>query len=297
MNTAVDNPFWMKSAPDLESDESLVAKAVEGQQEALEELVRRHQAWLYNLAIRMVRLPQDAEDATQEILLKAVTHLDSFRGESKFRTWLWRIAIRHVLKMKKRTLEEPASSFDEFARRLDHCEDGPLKGTLDAGGPEVELLIEEARVSCTMAMLLCLDREQRIIFVLGDIFSVDSRVGGELLEITPVAFRQRLTRARRDLYAFMQGKCGLANRDNPCRCRNKTRAFIEKGLIDPNRLEFAKRYLRQVKDVAPQQLVTLQGLDEQYSDVYRSHPFLEPRDHVVLLRRVLKSDAAKKLLN
>ncbi len=176
------------------------------------------------------------------------------------------------------------------------CAQGGEGGFARDGSPHATEGIFNAAL-LTMPMLLCLDREQRIIFVLGDIFSVDSQVGGELLEITPVAFRQRLTRARRDLYAFVQGKCGLVNRDNPCRCRNKTRSFIEKGLIDPNRLEFAKRHLRQVKDVAPQQLVTQQGLDEQYSDVYRSHPFLEPRDHVAMLRGVLKSDAAKKLLN
>ena len=188
-------------------------------------------------------------------------------------------------------------SFDEFSRRLDQCTDRPLEGTWDAGGPEVELLIEEARVGCTSAMLLCLDREQRIAYILGDIFTVGSRIGAELLEITPEAFRQRLTRARRDLYTFMQGKCGLVNKANPCRCRNKTRSFIEKGMVDPNRLEVAKRHLRQIKESAPQTSETLQGLNKQYSDLYRSHRLLEPRNHVALLRHILDSEPARNLVN
>jgi len=57
---------------------------------ALDALVRRHQSWVFNLALRMVWRREVAEDATQEILIKAVTHLGSFEGRSKFSTWLHR---------------------------------------------------------------------------------------------------------------------------------------------------------------------------------------------------------------
>ena len=66
-----------------------------GSKEALELLITRHQRWIYNIALRMVFLPQDAEDATQEILIKLLTKLSTFRGESEFRTWLYRLAVNH----------------------------------------------------------------------------------------------------------------------------------------------------------------------------------------------------------
>jgi len=78
-----------------------VARAKGGDREALEALVRRHQAWIYNIALRMLYHPQDAEDATQEILIKALTRLSSFEGRSSFRTWLYRIVVNHVLNMKR----------------------------------------------------------------------------------------------------------------------------------------------------------------------------------------------------
>ena len=89
---------------------------------------------------------------------------------------------------------------------------------------DVKLLVDEARVNCTAGMLLCLDREQRLACVLGEIFGVTDTVGAELLDIAPDTYRQRLARARRDLHSFMNDRCGLVNPGNPCRCARKTRA-------------------------------------------------------------------------
>src|SRR3989475_6740500 len=98
------NPFADDAPTDLE-DRTLVARARSGSREALEDLVRRHQGWIYNIAVRMLYHPHDAEDATQEILIKAVTRLSSFEGRSSVRTWLYRIVVNHVLNMKRGRVE------------------------------------------------------------------------------------------------------------------------------------------------------------------------------------------------
>jgi RNA polymerase sigma factor (sigma-70 family) len=69
----------------------LIEQATHGSREALEKLILRHQAWIYNIAVRMVFHTQDAEEVTQEVLVKAITRLSTFKGESQFRTWLYRI--------------------------------------------------------------------------------------------------------------------------------------------------------------------------------------------------------------
>ena len=107
---SITNPFADNAPTDLE-DRILVARARSGSRAALEDLVRRHQGWIYNIAIRMLYHPQDAEDATQEILIKAVTRLLSFEGRSSFRTWLYRIVVNHVLNMKRGRLEQTSSKF------------------------------------------------------------------------------------------------------------------------------------------------------------------------------------------
>jgi RNA polymerase sigma factor (sigma-70 family) len=210
---SITNPFVDSAHADLE-DRALVARARSGNREALEELIQRHQGWIYNIAVRMLYHPQDAEDATQEILIKAVTQLSSFEGRSSFRTWLYRIVVNHVLNMKRGRIEQKALDFPSYGHALDDTPDLELPDPRSVS-VEVRLLVAEAMISCVSGMLLCLDREQRLTYILGEIFGVTDAVAAELLEISGENFRQRLTRARWDLHNFMNDKCGLVNRANP----------------------------------------------------------------------------------
>jgi RNA polymerase sigma factor (sigma-70 family) len=209
-------------------------------------LVVRHQAWIYNIAVRMLYHPQDAEDATQEILVKALTALSSYEGRSSFRTWLYRIAVNHVLNVKRGRLEPPTMSFSCYAHGLDRMPDLDLPDQSSIP-VDVRLLVDEARLTCTAGMLLCLDREQRLVYLLGEIFEVPDTVAAELLEISRANFRQRLARARRDLHNFMNEKCGLVNSANVCRCAKKTRAFLQAGYVDPKNLLFAHERVRRIR--------------------------------------------------
>src|SRR6516164_1251721 len=116
------NPF-SEVADSGSEDAELVQQAKNGDRSALEKLVLRHQAWIYNIAVRMVFQPQDAEEVTQEVLIKAVTRLSTFRGESKFRTWLYRITANHVLNMKRRSAETPLTTFADFGAAINNTPD------------------------------------------------------------------------------------------------------------------------------------------------------------------------------
>ena len=100
-------------------------------------------------------------------------------------------------------------------------------------------------------------------------------------------FRQRLARARRDLYNFMNDRCGLVNRANPCRCAKKTRGFIQAGYVDPEKLLFARARIEQIREVARTRAADLTTLDAQYAEVFRRHPFHPSRDLVPSLRQLL----------
>src|SRR5690349_1625749 len=83
----------------------LVDRAVAGDRRALESIVIAIKDDLYTLAIRMLASRVEAEDATQEILIQIVTHLAQWRGDASFRTWTWRIAARHLMRMKRGQVE------------------------------------------------------------------------------------------------------------------------------------------------------------------------------------------------
>jgi RNA polymerase sigma factor (sigma-70 family) len=135
------NPFTEVAGSDA-TDAELVEQAKNGDRTALEKLVLRHQAWIYNIAVRMVFQPHDAEEVTQEVLVKVITKLSTFKGESAFRTWLYRIAANHVLNMKRRWAETRTTTFADYGAAIEGTPD------LDLPDPktvpvEVSMLVEE----------------------------------------------------------------------------------------------------------------------------------------------------------
>src|SRR2546428_4553735 len=283
------------TAPGDSDDQELVEQVQNGQREALEILITRHQHWIYNIVLRMVYHPQDAEDATQEILIKLITRLSTFEQRSSFRTWLYRIVVNHVLNMKRGRVEEAGWTFAKYGAGLNSAPDEELPDPKSVPA-DLKMLVDEARIGCTSGMLLCLDREQRLIYVLGEIFGVTDSVGAELLQISRDNFRQKLSRARRDLHNFMQNQCGLINESNPCRCAKKTQAFIRAGYIDPAKLLFAKEHVTRVRDVAEKRHDDIASLDAAYAEIHRDHPFHQTPDFVGSLRRLMEQPDFKSIL-
>jgi RNA polymerase sigma factor (sigma-70 family) len=295
-SAAMPNPFTEVAGNDHE-DIELVRMAKNGDREALERLILRHQAWIYNIAVRMVFQPEDAEEVTQEVLIKAVTRLSTFQGESKFRTWLYRIASNHVLNMRRRGGETEPQTFSTYASAINNTPDSELPDPKSVP-VDVPLLVEETKLACTAGMLLCLDRKQRLIFTLGEVLGVSDTVGSDILEMTANNFRQCLARARRDLYQFMNNQCGLVNASNPCRCPKKTKGFINGGHVDPNRLLFAANHMQRIREVAAETVREIDDLaDKSYAAIYREHPFLEPSDQAEWLRRILNRPEVRTALH
>ncbi|MCX7711571.1 MAG: RNA polymerase sigma factor [Clostridia bacterium] len=215
-----------------------VKQAIEGDRLALEKVMISIQDRIYNLALRMLWNPSDAEDTTQEILVKVITNLSKFRGESKFGTWVYRIACNHLINTNKRGLEHQGLSFEIFEQGIHEGFD--TKQGIQVSEVDRNLLAEELKVSCTHAMLLCLEREQRIIYILSSMFGVKSNEGAEILDISPETYRKRLSRVREKMRNFMEQNCGLANPDKMCRCSRRVEVAIENNRINPEHLIFAK---------------------------------------------------------
>jgi len=289
------NPF-IEVAEGDSTDVELVEQAKGGSRAALEKLVLRHQAWIYNIAVRMVFQPEDAEEVTQEVLIKVITRLSTFKGESKFRTWLYRIAANHVLNMKRRRAETQVTAFSDYGAAINSTPDAELPDPKSVP-VAVPILVEETKISCTMGMLLCLDRKQRLVFTLGAILGTSDTVGSEVMQMTADNFRQCLARARRDLHSFMNSQCGLVNTSNPCRCAKKTRGFIQHGHVDPHRLLFVPQHLEQVREVVPNTISEIEDfVEQQHTAIYGDHPFLRPADQIDWLRRLLQRDDVRGAL-
>ena len=172
--------------------EDLARQALDGDRDALDHLVRDLQNDVYGLALRMLWNREDAEDATQEILVRAVTRLAQFDFRSKLKTWVYRIAVNYMLDVKKSPVERMHLNFKRSRRTspMALSSDGPAEA-------ERSLLIEEVKIGCTLAMLQCLDRPHRLAYVLGEILELPAPKPPKPWTSLPNSFASTLVRPGR----------------------------------------------------------------------------------------------------
>jgi len=282
-----------KSAVRAASDRELIDLSLRGDKAALETLILRYQDWIYNVAVRMVGNPEDARDVTQEVVIKIITRLGTYRGEkASLKTWLYRVTLNHMLNMKKRGLETASLDFDNYYSRLEFIHDREPEDSR-----EIEALVQDTMTDCVMATLVCLERRSRLVVVLGVIFGLDSRRGAEALGMTPANFRQILSRSRARLKNFMGRNCSLVNKNAPCVCRLKITELIEAGYRDPRRLTYNNLlYDRRMRDVVGGRVRSfLTKYFHPFHDVFRSHPYWKSPDALDWLRTTLRERDFREL--
>lgn len=172
---------------------ALVARARTGDANAFSELVSHYERKIYRLAKHITQNDEDAEDVLQEAFLKAYEHLDGFQGNSKFYTWLVRIAVNEALmKLRKRKgdrtvpLDEPVDTGEEMVKReIAVWEDNPEQRY---SREEMQRILDEAVQS--------LKPDFRTVFILRDIEELSTEEAAETLGISVPAVKSRLLRAR-----------------------------------------------------------------------------------------------------
>lgn len=224
----------------------LIEQATAGDKKALETVILSVQDLVFNLSLRMLGTFPDAEDAAQDILLKILTHLSSFKGESAFSTWVFRIAINHLKNYQKHVFAKFPLSFEFYG---DDINNGNIDDVPDlTQNVEKSILAEELKLSCTNVMLQCLDPESRCIFILGTMFKVDSRIAGDILGVSPEAYRQRLSRIRGKMADFLMEYCGEYG-NGRCRCANRVNYAIQNHRINPAQLDFTSAVPKKIIEV------------------------------------------------
>ncbi len=181
---------------DVFDESALVENARNGDAAAFSELVSRYERKIYRLARHITQNEEDAQDVLQETFLKAYSHLDSFQGQSKFYTWIVRIAVNEALmKLRKRktdktvSLDEPADTGeDNLVREIAVWEDNPEQ---KYSREELRDILQQAVDSLKPAF--------RTVFVLRDIEDLSTEETASVLGISIPAVKSRLLRARLQL--------------------------------------------------------------------------------------------------
>lgn len=264
----------------------IVEAAKAGNKDALERIVIGIQDNIYGLALRMLYNPADADDATQEILIKVITHLNSFQGKSLFTTWVYKIAANYLIRYKQ--VEKKYST--TFLKYEDSLElESSSKWEQSEIDPAERTNYDEIRISCLQGLLLCLSRELRITYLLVDIFDINSKEGAKILGIKAEVFRKRLSRAREKLRLFMIKNCSVLKQNNPCKCGYHVYSQIGTDRFSDNNIKFAK--LRSINNPEPSQLVEEMDELNQIGFIFRTNPQVKAPDKFITgIREIINSN-------
>ncbi|PJZ66742.1 RNA polymerase subunit sigma [Leptospira wolffii] len=196
--------------------------ALEGHPRAMEDLLRKIQDYVFNLSLRMLWDPMEAEDATQEILLKVSRNLENFRFESKFTTWIYSISSNHLLSVRK---PKNMVSLSKLREEL-------LVTSRSSGFEEQiedKMLEEEIRFGCVHAVLLKLGSSDRLVFILSSIYGMNSEEGAKVVGISSDSFRQKLSRSKKKLSGFLSVNCGMWTGNKACPCLGMSKHLLREN--------------------------------------------------------------------
>jgi RNA polymerase sigma factor (sigma-70 family) len=221
---------------------------------------------IYNLSLNMLRDMEDAEDATHDIFIKIMEHIDEFKNESKIETWAYRIAYNFLIDYSKSRFKNTIS-FELFEKNVNDFI--PYSNELGLSKEEEKIYIEEIKTGCTMAMLQCLDAKSRFVYILGNIFGLDSSSGSEICRISEANYRKILSRSRNKITNFMNKNCGLVNKKAFCKCSKRLKIAIDNGRINQNRVisggsnNKIADYLQEMNEI------------DEISKIFRDNPYID----------------------
>lgn len=279
--------------------EEILHAATAGDLDAIEAVLRSIQGGVFNLAVRMLGNRDDAADATQEILLRVVTHLGAFRGDAKFTTWVFSVARNHLLTASTAARESPEVSLDAMAERLQAglAFIASVEGATSSPSsvmslsPEDKLEARQTAIRCTQGMLMTLSRTERLAYLLDTVFGLSAQEAAAVLDVGAAAYRQRLSRARAALDGFAGANCGLTNPDAACRCGTQTtvmRRLQGKPEAEPSRGAPLALVHREEFEEAERQFDAIVRMGDAAA-VFHAHPaYRAPQTMIGAIRAVLR---------
>jgi RNA polymerase sigma factor (sigma-70 family) len=221
---------------------------------------------VFNLSVQMLHNEIDAEEATQSIFEKVLKKLPTFKNQSKLSTWIYRISYNYLIdEIRKKNPQE--ISFDLFENDVTNFQ--PYENELGLSAYEEKVYIEEIKVGCTLALLQCLDPQNRFIYIIGTIFDFPRKEAAEICDMEYDKYRKRLSRTKEKIKYFMGKNCGLINPGAECKCKKRVFIARERGRINHERI------LYQTENKLIRNCIKEMNEIDEIAMIYKNNPFIE----------------------
>lgn len=238
--------------------------------EEFETLYKENLSKVYHLALGLSGNASDAEEITQEAFFKALTAFGSFRHESSFFTWIYRITLNAANSYLKQRSKMPVQALTEDYGYLmeDIFDEHP------GNNPETLYLAKEAKYKCLHCLTECLSGEQRQIFCLAITLGLSQKQVAEILDCSLSKVKITIHRAKQKWFGYMDNRCSLIKKSNPCRCEQWVRFGLQQGWIirDEKESEKWKTAQREEETQVINEIRNLKGLRLLYQSLYPQNP-------------------------
>jgi len=200
--------------------------------EIFDQLYHDNHAKVYRLALGLTGNTNDAEEITQEAFFRALRSYHAFREESSFFTWIYRITLNVANDYLKQRAKLPIY---ELTEDLGYS----IEEIIDpdpANDPETELLAREARFKCLHCLTECLPANQRKVFCLAITIGLPHKLVAEILDCSISSVKTTLHRAKKRWTGYMENRCQLIKKSNPCNCKQWVRFGLSQGWLSKQHL-------------------------------------------------------------
>lgn len=261
---------------------NIITNVLSGDKKALSDLLDLVNEKVFSLCVYYLGEIPLAEDACQDILLKIADKLNTLKEADKFENWALVVASNHLRNMVTRSHRYEHISFEAMGEEsVAHLSSEYSDNRYES---EIELAYE-LKVSCTIAMIMCLNEDDRMVFLYGELLNLKSSDIGEIMGVSADTARKRLSRSKQKLLQFIHNNCGLINKDNPCKCRSRLFYAMDKKRVAKDRIEFSHSLWLSSKEQIEDKIAEMEHL-EDLSAVYANNPHYELPEY--LFKKVLQ---------
>ncbi|MDD4238235.1 MAG: RNA polymerase sigma factor [Desulfotomaculaceae bacterium] len=230
--------------------------------ELFDQLYRDNQAKVYKLALSLTGNANDADEITQEAFFRAFRSYHTFREDSSFFTWIYRITINVANDYIKQRAKLPIYALTEdLGYSIEDIID-----TNPANDPETELLAREARYKCLHCLTECLPTNQRIVFCLAITIGLPHKIVAEILECSVGSVKTTLHRAKKRWSGYMDNRCQLIKKSNPCNCKQWIRFGLAQGWFSNQAITKPRP---PIDLQAQEEIIEMRTLRDTYQELYR----------------------------
>ena len=229
-------------------------------------------------------------------MIKTIDKLSTYdQKKAAFRTWLYRIVANHVIDMRESKREQ---FFAAHAENLDFATFSfNLPDTKKHASMRDKEIIDETKNYCTLCILLCLTRMERMVLILGAIFDVTDRIGAEICDISRANFRKILSRSRKKVADYFQNNCSLFDERNPCKCSEQVSYLIQLGMIKPGDMNVKHDSLGTIRTVLGKTIADIENSYSEFLTLYQEQPFFKGPDMVNWLKDLLRRNNINEIFN